>query len=744
MIKLENISKYYYSSSMVTCALRKINLEFNIGEFVAITGESGSGKTTLLNVISGLDTYEDGEMYFNGKMTSYFDDDDWEKYRKEEVAFVFQNYNLIDSFTVLENVITAFVIDGYSYKESKTKAKDILKLVGLENDTHKKASKLSGGQKQRLAIARALAKETNIIVADEPTANLDVENGNMVLELLKKISHNKLVIVVSHNQGQIEPFITRKIRLHDGELISDEKIVETPVIKPAEKEKTEIKAVRQVLNFSRLNLKSQPKRSFLMFMLVLVATLASFVFLANFKANIDDHKTKALSTNLFYNLDDTRMLVRKNDGAVITDDILNEAYVKDVKYVEKYDLITDMNYFRPTDYKMKYSGGIQQGGENDGQLIDNSSYLLKDYSHYMRSGCNLKESDLSAGRLPVGNFEMVVYSEDESVLGTEELVFFQNTRKWGVNFYYRYNMKIVGILKEKTDQAYFSEDICMMMDLSEYDVSMEFYYFVREYGRTKQRALGFNNIAIDPNIGEYDISFDDGDLSVVNGAYSVNANNLSYTINNKTTTITAKYNIIQYHTICEDVLGVSKEFFIEIYNHFKEKTQFAIFVSDYAYLDEVSSRLLDKEFDSLSCFKASVTGYNKDKVVMRYVNLGVSIFALILLNVLVIVIGFAIMKVKKNDYIIFKMIGMSNSLSRKINYIELLVYSLISSVIMITASIIVKYTVNEPLIVEMYKYVKFYDYLIIYFVVTLSMLILGRMFNKYLAKCAKVTVLKEE
>lgn len=744
MIKLENISKYYYSSSMVTCALRKINLEFNIGEFVAITGESGSGKTTLLNVISGLDTYEDGEMYFNGKMTSYFDDDDWEKYRKEEVAFVFQNYNLIDSFTVLENVITAFVIDGYSYKESKTKAKDILKLVGLENDTHKKASKLSGGQKQRLAIARALAKETNIIVADEPTANLDVENGNMVLELLKKISHNKLVIVVSHNQGQIEPFITRKIRLHDGELISDEKIVETPVVKPAEKEKTEIKAVRQVLNFSRLNLKSQPKRSFLMFMLVLVATLASFVFLANFKANIDDHKTKALSTNLFYNLDDTRMLVRKNDGAVITDDILNEAYVKDVKYVEKYDLITDMNYFRPTDYKMKYSGGIQQGGENDGQLIDNSSYLLKDYSHYMRSGCNLKESDLSSGRLPVGNFEMVVYSEDESVIGTEELVFFQNTRKWGVNFYYRYNMKIVGILKEKTDQAYFSEDICMMMDLSEYDVSMEFYYFVREYGRTKQRALGFNNIAIDPNIGDYDISFDDGDLSVVKGAYSVVANNLAYTINNKTTTITAQYNIIQYHTICDDVLGVSKEFFTEIYNHFKEKTQFAIFVSDYAYLDEVSSRLLDKEFDSLSCFKASVTGYNKDKVVMRYVNLGVSIFALILLNVLVIVIGFAIMKVKKNDYIIFKMIGMSNSLSRKINYIELLVYSLISSVIMVTTSIIVKYTVNEPLIGEMYKYVKFYDYLIIYFVVTLSMLILGRMFNKYLAKCAKVTVLKEE
>ena len=131
MLKLENISKYYYSSTSVTCALRKINLEFNIGEFVAISGESGSGKTTLLNLISGFDSYEDGEMYFNNKATSYFDNDDWENYRKNEIAFIFQNYNLIDSFTVLENVIVTYIIDGYSYKEAKTKAKDVLKFLLL-------------------------------------------------------------------------------------------------------------------------------------------------------------------------------------------------------------------------------------------------------------------------------------------------------------------------------------------------------------------------------------------------------------------------------------------------------------------------------------------------------------------------------------------------------------------------------------------------------------------------------------
>ena len=173
MLKLENLSKYYYSSSSVTCALRKINLEFNVGEFIAITGESGSGKTTLLNIISGLDSYEDGELYYNNKKTSYFDDSDWENYRKDQIAFIFQNYNLIDSYSVLENVMVTYIIEGRSYKEAKRKAKELLKFVGLDKDVHKKATKLSGGQKQRLAIARALAKDSQIIVADEPTGNLD-------------------------------------------------------------------------------------------------------------------------------------------------------------------------------------------------------------------------------------------------------------------------------------------------------------------------------------------------------------------------------------------------------------------------------------------------------------------------------------------------------------------------------------------------------------------------------------------
>ena len=282
MIKLENVSKYYYSSTNVTCALRKINLEFKIGEFVAITGESGSGKTTLLNIISGFDSYEDGEIYVNGKSTSYFDEEDWEVYRKNEIAFIFQSYNLIDSYSVLENVMSTFIIDGISYEEAKNKSLSILKQVGLEKDALKKATKLSGGQKQRLAIARALAKETNIIVADEPTGNLDEENGKAILELLKELSKDKLVIVVTHNQSQIEPYISRRVRLHDGEVVDDIVIKQTDDVTYQEIKKEETKDINKILNFSYLNFKAQPVRTLLLFLIVLISVISSFVFIVNF------------------------------------------------------------------------------------------------------------------------------------------------------------------------------------------------------------------------------------------------------------------------------------------------------------------------------------------------------------------------------------------------------------------------------------------------------------------------------
>ncbi len=221
MIQLQNISKYYYTETSVTQALRKVNLEFCRGEFVAITGESGSGKSTLLNLISGVDTFDEGEMYFQGKPTFQYDDSDWEDFRREQIGFIFQDYQLIGHYTALDNVLSALLIMGDEEEDVEETALQYLEKVGLKEMAAQRASELSSGQKQRLSIARALAKNTMVIVADEPTGNLDSNTGTEIVRLLKELSEEKLVLMVTHNYEQAEPYVTRKIRLHDGEVVAD-------------------------------------------------------------------------------------------------------------------------------------------------------------------------------------------------------------------------------------------------------------------------------------------------------------------------------------------------------------------------------------------------------------------------------------------------------------------------------------------------------------------------------------------
>ncbi|MDT8337326.1 MAG: ABC transporter ATP-binding protein, partial [Candidatus Izemoplasmatales bacterium] len=227
MIKLVNVSKFYNSNDVIALGLRRVNLELNVNEFVAVVGESGSGKTTLLNVVTGIDTYEDGEMYVNGEETSYYSVSDMENYRKKYVAFVFQDYNLIDSYTVLQNVEAPLLLSGYPKEKIRERALELIRKVGLEDHIKHKATKLSGGQKQRVVIARALAKDCPIIAADEPTGNLDSESAKQIIKLLADISKDKLVIMVTHDFSQVEHHATRKIRIYDGEIVEDKEIIKT-------------------------------------------------------------------------------------------------------------------------------------------------------------------------------------------------------------------------------------------------------------------------------------------------------------------------------------------------------------------------------------------------------------------------------------------------------------------------------------------------------------------------------------
>ncbi len=221
MLELKNITKKYLSGTNTVHALKGINLKFRETEFVSILGPSGCGKTTLLNIIGGLDNYTSGDLIINGKSTKHFKDKDWDTYRNHKIGFVFQNYNLIPHQTVLANVELALTLAGVNKAERRQRAIAVLKDVGLEDQMNKKPNQMSGGQMQRVAIARALIGNPDILLADEPTGALDTKTSIQIMELLKNIAKDKLVIMVTHNPELAQNYSTRIIKLLDGNVIDD-------------------------------------------------------------------------------------------------------------------------------------------------------------------------------------------------------------------------------------------------------------------------------------------------------------------------------------------------------------------------------------------------------------------------------------------------------------------------------------------------------------------------------------------
>ncbi len=223
MLELKNIVKQYVTGDTTLNALDDVSLGFRKNEFVAILGPSGCGKTTLLNIVGGLDRYTSGDLVINNKSTKEYKDADWDNYRNHSVGFVFQSYNLIPHQTVLENVELALTLSGVSKEERRKRATDVLKKVGLKDKLKSKPNQLSGGQMQRVAIARALVNDPEIILADEPTGALDTASSLQVMELLKEISKDKLIIMVTHNPDLAEQYASRIVKLLDGKLIDDTK-----------------------------------------------------------------------------------------------------------------------------------------------------------------------------------------------------------------------------------------------------------------------------------------------------------------------------------------------------------------------------------------------------------------------------------------------------------------------------------------------------------------------------------------
>ena len=222
MLELKDICKRYVTQSFTQVALDSVSLAFRDNEFVAILGPSGSGKTTMLNVIGGLDHFDSGDLLIDGISTKDFRDRDWDAYRNNRIGFVFQSYNLIPHQTILENVELALTLTGVGHAERRQRARRALETVGLGEHVNKRPSQLSGGQMQRVAIARALINDPEIVLADEPTGALDSTTSVQVMDLLKDVARDRLVIMVTHNPELAYRYVTRIVNLADGKITDDE------------------------------------------------------------------------------------------------------------------------------------------------------------------------------------------------------------------------------------------------------------------------------------------------------------------------------------------------------------------------------------------------------------------------------------------------------------------------------------------------------------------------------------------
>ena len=375
MLKLDKVSKFYSSHGVVAAGFSKVSLDFSIGEFVAVTGESGSGKSTLMNVISGLDSYEEGELYIFGEPTSGYSEDEKEEYRKKYIGNIFQTFNLINSYTVYQNVELILLLSGFNRNEVKEKVDEIIDKVNLTEYRNTKVSKLSGGQKQRVAIARALAHDTPVIVADEPTGNLDVKAAAEIIQLLHKLSEDKLIIIVTHNYDQVEDYVTRKITMHDGKVIEDKKVnnkssnsdtydVNNDKTQNSEKitnntlSNDDVKSTEEIRSATvrkgtltngstvRLGVRNTfaiPSKFVLLFVVFFLLCAGTFSAYSSFKAS-ENTALSSVFSNFFQDSSPERLVVAKENGEEITDkDFAKLEKISNIKSVDKDDFLRDSN-----------------------------------------------------------------------------------------------------------------------------------------------------------------------------------------------------------------------------------------------------------------------------------------------------------------------------------------------------------------------------------------------------------------
>ena len=448
MLELKKINKSYRTGSFVQHALKDISLKFRKSEFVAILGPSGSGKTTMLNIIGGLDRYDSGDLIINGKSTKKFKSRDWDSYRNNCIGFIFQNYNLISHISILENVEMGMTLSGISAKKRRKKALEVLEKVGLKEHAHKRPNQLSGGQMQRVAIARALANDPDVILADEPTGALDSKTSIQIMNLIKEIAKDKLVIMVTHNRELAEEYASRIVEFKDGELLTDSDMVSDDEELKERKIKKTAMSFLTALKLSFNNIKTKKGRTLITAFAssIGIVGIALILSLSNgFNIQIDKFETETLS-NMPIMISKEGMVINEDTMVSMGSDNESKNEYQDVeviypresilnKLLHKNDFTDEyLNYVSNIDKSLAVgisymrATGLNILGKVDGkvEVIPTSVTSGQSYFNVIpfkldkdSEGVTEKNYDLLKGKLPENKNELVLIIDSRNRLDKE-------------------------------------------------------------------------------------------------------------------------------------------------------------------------------------------------------------------------------------------------------------------------------------------------------------------------------------
>ena len=652
-LTLHSISKYYTSGQSVVMALNQVDLTFRVGEFVAITGESGSGKSTLAKVMAGLLPYESGEMMLFGRPTSHYDGSDWERYRSDSISFISQSYDILPGCTVLRNVVSALRLTGMDKKDAAVKAEEILREVELWDMKNRRAAKLSSGQMQRLSIARALAKPAPILIADEPTGNLDPENSAKVVKLLRDAAKDRLVIMITHEFDEVADHATRHITLQDSIVASDVSL--SPMMDEENTDPVRKRPIPKGLSLytSFLQISARPVWTAIMLLFFALTAFATFAFLGTFISNLDDTPTRIYDNSAFRNGSKERIVVLRSDGAALTEDeIRSMLSVPHVESAERYGYVADVNYFyrENVDYFLHYSA-VGNTAELDATHVETQP-TLEGKTLFVESVPMLPEGEefLTGGRLPETIFEVV--AGDESLLGQTFRLYIQDTKNWGKGQYLNLFVTVVGTT-DHGDHLYFSDTMvrslshCLLHEglliLPDDTLESDDIFFASEYLERLAKVYMTNGTIAMTTYHVYQGVMSRWLNLVVAGDFYF------FTYGGEGEPLPLHFAGANHRYKVQYYITVSPTAYEALVND-DYNTQVCLTIEDYAYTDEVIAELKALGFGALSPFQLGSNKQNATLAEERMQTLKVCLLALIAVIALQIVVLRAMFSIETDQY----------------------------------------------------------------------------------------------